>query len=160
MGILTALALIISLFESLAPPIIPILPFAKVGISQIIILTTLIILSPFDATVVLIIRSALVAVFIGNPSMMLYSIPAGMISLILMAILLRTRKFSIIIISMTSGAIHNLIQLGVAALITRSWAVFFYAPYLMIFGAVAGLFTGLVCYILIKRLPDRLLTIE
>lgn len=159
-GILTALALIISLFESLLPPIIPVLPFARIGVSQIIILAALIILGPAEAAVVLLVRSVLVAIFIGNPSMMLYSIPAGLVSLSLMTLLLKSRKFSVIIISMASGAVHNLIQLGAAAFITKSSAVFFYAPYLMVFGAVAGIVTGLVCFIVIKKLPDKLLTFE
>lgn len=156
-GILTALALIISLFEALLPPIIPILPFAKVGLSQIVILSALIILGPFEASVVLLVRSLLVAIFVGNPSMMLYSIPAGIISLALMTGLLKSKSFSIIAISMASGAIHNLVQITVASFITKSTAVFFYAPYLMIFGAIAGVVTGLACYILIKKLPERLL---
>lgn len=153
LAIFSAMALILALFEYLLPPIVPVLPFAKVGISHIIILAVLIIMRWNDALIVFTIRSVFLAIFTGNPSMLLYSIPAGLISLVIMMTLLKTRKFSIPAISMASGSIHNLVQIIVAAAITGSFAVFAYLPYLMVFGAIAGLVTGMVCYLLIKKLP-------
>jgi len=156
-GIFSSIALIIALFENLLPPIIPVLPYAKVGISLIVILAVLIMTGPFDALIVFFIRTVFSAIFAGNPSMLLYSIPAGLVSILTMILLLKTEKFGVPVISMASGAVHNLIQVIMAALITRSTAVFFYLPYLMTFGAVAGTVTGVVCYLLVKKLPLRLI---
>lgn len=157
LGIFTALALILSLFEYLLPPIIPVLPFARVGISQIIILFILILFGARDALIVLITRSVFVSIFQGNPSMLLYSLPAGIICLIIMYIMLKIDKFGIPAISMLSGAVHNLIQIIIAALITKSIAVFIYLPYLMTFGAIAGMVIGIIVYLLIKKIPINLL---
>jgi len=156
-AIFSALALILSLFESLLPPIIPVLPFARVGISHIVIIASILLIGTPEAFLVLLIRTFFVALFQGNPSALLYSLPAGIISLFIMYLLLRTRLFGAPAISALSGALHNLSQIIVAALVTGSLAVFIYLPYLILFGALAGLITGLISAILIKKLPENFL---
>lgn len=156
-AIFSALALIISLFESLLPPIIPVLPFAKVGISHIIIIASILLIGTPEALIVLLVRTFFAALFQGNPSALLYSMPAGLISLLLMYLLLKSDLFGAPAISALSGAMHNLIQILVAAIITNSVAVFVYLPYLMLFGSAAGLITGIISAILIKKLPENLL---
>ncbi|MGI6700992.1 MAG: Gx transporter family protein [Christensenellales bacterium] len=155
-GVFTAVALIISLFEYLLPPIVPVLPYARAGISNIIILGAIFLIGVKEAYLIIIIKSVLTAVFMGNPQMILYSLPSGLISLTLMCLLIKTSKFSLTAISMSGGAVHNLVQLGVAAAITQSFAVFVYTPYLTGFGAVAGVATGIAGYMLIKKFPDKL----
>lgn len=155
-AIFSATALIISLFENLLPPILPILPFAKVGISHIIILAAIIMLGKGEAMIVFAVRTVFVAIFSGNPTMLLYSLPAGLVSLLIMILLLKSGKFGLPAISAASGSMHNLVQICIAALITRSAAVFAYLPYLMTFGAIAGIVTGIVCCALIKKLPSKI----
>jgi heptaprenyl diphosphate synthase len=47
---------------------------------------------------------------------------------------------------------HNLGQLAVAILVTRTWAVAVYLPVLMLSGILAGSFTGLCAQFLLGRL--------
>ena len=84
--------------------------------------------------------------------MILYSLPASLISTLIGVLMLATRKLSIPAVSILSATVHNLIQLCVAALMTSA-LVFGYAPYFVIAGSVSGLITGVAAYILIRYLP-------
>lgn len=61
-------------------------------------------------------------------------------------------KNQIWLCSPVSAIFHNLGQLLVAAALMGTWVVMAYLPYLMIAGAVSGLFTGLCAQFLIGRL--------
>ncbi len=152
------MALVISLFESLMPPILPMLPFAKIGLSQIIILIALVLLGTRDALIIFAIRTIFMGIFIGNISILMYAIPAGLVSIAFMWVTLTSGKLSIIAISACSASLHNLVQLIMASFIMESGAVFAYLPYLMTFGAIAGSITGFISYLVITKLPISLIT--
>ena len=61
-------------------------------------------------------------------------------------------KNQIWLCSPVSAIFHNLGQLLVAAALMGTWVVMAYLPYLVIAGAVSGLFTGLCAQFLIGRL--------
>lgn len=151
LGILTALALIIGFVENMLPPVFAMVPYARLGLANIIVLLVLVLYGIQEGLIVLFIKIVLLAVFAGNPSMIIYSFAGGMLSIITMWLLTYFQKNSLAAISAAAGVMHNLGQVMVAALVTKNIGVFVFLPHLMLFGGLAGIITGIVCHIIIKR---------
>lgn len=153
-----AVALIISIVESFIPPIIPMLPMIKLGLSNVVILFTYIVFGGKIAYFVLICRCFLVALFSGNLFSLAFSMPAGILSLMVGIMLVRMDKNSIIIVSSVSAIMHNVVQIFIASIITNSASVFMYLPYLFVIGGASGMLTGFITMLLIKKMPSSLFT--
>ncbi len=155
-GILIAVSLILFIVENQLPTLIPI-PGIKLGLSNIIILFALLYLSPKETFLILVSRIILSALLTSAPSTLLYSFAGGLGCLIAELILLKTLdKEYIIAISPTGATVHNIFQLVVAFLITKTSEVFFYLPILIISGIITGLFTGLCIYFLDKKAGKKI----
>lgn len=152
LGVLTGLAIIIGFVENMMPPIFAMLPYVRLGLANIVILLALVVYGVKESSTILIIKIIMLAIFSGNPSMALYSLCGGIFSIIIMRLLLIFRKNSLAAISAAGGVLHNFGQVCVAALIIKNISVFVFLPHLMLFGALAGIITGIVCFIIIKRL--------
>ena len=151
-AILTSFALISFLLESLLPPIF--IPGARIGVSNIFILTTAILLGAPYAYFTLIAKTLLGSIFAGNISAVLYSLPSGLIALTIELLALKlTLRVSITSISVVGAVVNNLIQNVVFCLITGVWEYMSYTPYLIIIGALSGLIVGIIVYFIIKVLP-------
>jgi len=150
LALLTAIALTIFLVEAQVP--IPITG-VKLGLSNIVSLFALCLLGPWDALAVLVLRCSLGCVLAGQPSTFLYSITGGLLSLAVMILL---RKFTtdkqIFIVSVFGGIFHNIGQILVAVLITKTPGIALYLPILLIAGILAGVFTGFAAQYLIQHL--------
>lgn len=147
----SALAMIIGFVESMLPPIIPALPFIRIGLSNVIILVVLLIFNLPCALTISLIKSILIPIFIGNPLMIAYSLPASLISVLVSYFLLLIRKNSLPFISIISALFHNFIQLLVAYLII-DFGVFAYIPYLTFLSISCGFLVGLVATFLFKAI--------
>lgn len=156
LGILLAFALIITLIESYIPPVIAVLPYAKLGLANVVIFATFIICGVWQGYAVLLLKCLLGAVFAGNISMVMYSMPAGLVSYTVIILLFQTKLFGVVGLSVLSAVLHNLVQLAVATAIIGS-SVLIYLPYLMLAGAIAGLVTGTALRYIIKYVPTRVL---
>ena len=152
-AIFLSLALMLSIIENMLPPIVPFLPQAKIGIANIVILTSILLLGKWQALVIVIMRALINAIFSGNPVAFIYSFTAGVISYGVMVGLVRTRVLSLVAISCLSAMVHNFVQVCVAAVMTETSAVFVYLPYLAVIGGTAGAFIGLACHYIIKKYP-------
>lgn len=154
-GILSALAIISFLIESLFPPLI--IPGARLGISNIFIILSLLLLGRTYAIAVLIVKITLGSLLSGNVSSMLYSLPAGLISICAEILLLSfAKRFSLIAISVVGAVINTTVQNTVFCLITGATEYFIYLPYLALTGIIAGLAVGFAVYLIIKLLPKTL----
>jgi heptaprenyl diphosphate synthase len=152
-GLLSALALISFMLESLLPPLF--IPGARLGVSNIFILLSAVILGTPYAVFTLLIKTVLGSVFSGNISSLLYSLPAGVISLVIELVLLKkTNLFSLPAISMLGGLINNILQNTTFCLVTGVWDFMAYSPYLVLIGAIAGLFIGFTVHLIVKILPN------
>lgn len=151
-----ALALIVSLIESMIPPIVPALPYAKIGIGNVVLLACFLLVGTLDGYVVLVLRCLLTAVFSANMASLAWSLPSALAAYLVMTLLYKTKLFSVCGVSVVGGIVHNLMQICVASLIVGK-SVFVYLPYMMLAGAIAGIVTGLVCYFIVKSLGDRFL---
>lgn len=157
LGILAAMCSLIGYLESLMPAIFPFLPFAKIGLSNIVILFTMIVYSPLEGFLVLGPKCIIVGLLSGNPMMILYSVAGGVLSMLAMFGLLKCKLFSLPAVSSVGGFTHCFGQICVACLLSGSSAPFYYLPHLGIFGAIAGIITGLLVYLVVKKLPMTLI---
>ena len=152
-ALLTAASLIVFVVENAFPPLI--LPGAKLGLANLFTLLTLVVLTPIDALIIFLIRAVLGNIIVGNPSALLYSIPAGLIALAVSAVLIRLcmDKISIVAISVASAVTHNVVQNLVFCLTSGSTAVLSYTPYLALLGVLSGVIVGAAAYFILRYLP-------
>ena len=152
-SVLCAMSLISFMLENLLPPLF--LPGAKIGLSNIFTLFTLVVYTPIDAILLVIIRTTLGSIIVGNISSLIYSLSAGLCSIIISSILITYvhPKISLISISIVSAIIHNIIQTLVFSIITNSTSMLFYLPYFALIGILSGVIVGAVVYLVIHKLP-------
>lgn len=150
-GMMIALALVFSYLESFIPinALIPI-PGVKLGLSNIVVLFALYTMKPIDAFVISIIRILIAGFLFGNPMTIAYSIVGGMLSLLIMWLLKKT-KLSIIGVSMVGGICHNMGQLIVAVVLTETLRIAYILLVLLISGMVTGLLMGIVANLVVDR---------
>lgn len=155
LSVVTALALIAFMIESLFPPLF--LPGAKMGISNIFTLLALLLFGFGDAFVVLVVRTVLGSIFMGNISSLMYSFSAGFASLVASAILIKWvfPKISIISISVASAVLHNIVQNLVFCLVSKTPQMISYMPYLALIGILAGTIVGVAVKLIISYVPLR-----
>lgn len=154
-GLLTALALVLSLMERLFPlsAAVPV-PGIKLGLANVVTLFALTRLGKRDAFAVLLVRVVLASVFMGSVTSFLFALFGGVLALAVMALLLpfEGRWFSIPGISAAGAAAHNIGQIGAAMLVLRSVYVAAYLPLLLVSALVMGLVTGLTCRATLEHL--------
>ena len=100
------LALIFTYVEVLIPYNLGI-PGVKLGLANLVILIALYRMDVRYALMIDLIRILLAGLMFSGLFAMLYSLAGGMISLLVMALLQRTGKFSMIGVSMAGGVSHN-----------------------------------------------------
>ncbi len=150
-GLLVALAFILSYVESLLPVVG--VPGVKLGLANLVVLVALYALSSRDALVCAVLRIVLVGFTFGSPASMLYSLAGGMCSFLVMSVLKRTDKFSILGVSVAGGVCHNLGQLAVAMLVLRTPPLLWYLPVLLASGVLTGTLIGVAVRLCLPKLP-------
>lgn len=156
-GVLTALALIFSYIEFLVP--LPIaIPGIKLGLANIVCLVCLYALGEKHAFLINVTRIALAALLFGSVFSALYALAGGVVSFAVMALLKRTKRFSVCGVSMAGGVFHNLAQLAVAGLLVESAQVFYYFPVLLLSGMATGIGIGILATLILRSIArDALL---
>ena len=150
-ALLTALALVFSYIEYLLPLNFGI-PGVKLGLANIVVVLALYYLGPKYGLYINIARICLAALLFGNMFSALYALAGGLVSLAVMVLLKRTDKFSLTAVSAAGGVLHNLAQICVAAAITRTAGIFGYFPVLLLAGLATGIFNGIVCILVLRKL--------
>ena len=100
-GLLTALALVLSYLESLIPPLW--VPGVKLGLPNLAVVFALYRLGWKDACAISLARVVLVTLLFGNGAALAYSIAGAALSLSLMGLLKKTRKFSTVGVSVAGA---------------------------------------------------------
>ncbi len=150
-ALLTALALVFSYIEFLLPLNFGI-PGVKLGLANIVVVLALYWLGPRYGLYINIARICLSALLFGSLFSALYALAGGLVSLAVMILLKRTDKFSLTAVSAAGGVLHNLAQICVAAAITRTAGIFGYFPVLLLAGLATGIFNGIVCILVLRKL--------
>lgn len=151
LGVLTALALIFSYIEFLIP--LPIaIPGIKLGLANIVVLVCLYALGEKYAFLINVTRIALAALLFGSVFSALYALAGGLVSFAAMALLKRTKRFSVCGVSMAGGVFHNLAQLSVAGFLAESAQVFYYFPVLLLSGMATGIGIGVLATLMLRSI--------
>ena len=143
LGLFLCLAIIINLIESLIPSII--VPGARLGFSNIVIMVILYKYGFKESLIVLILRILLVGVFRGTllsyPFYM--SLFGGLSSILVMKAVKSIKLFTEIGVSVCGAVMHTLAQICVAIVMFDTIEISFYLPYLLIISLVTGVIVGL-----------------
>ena len=155
MSLLTAIALIIFTVEAQIPSLAPI-PGVKLGLANIIIVYGMFTLGPAPTFMILICRVFLSSIFSGQMMTLFYSLGGGILCFIAMFAMRNFVTIKQMWVCSAVGAIfHNIGQIIVAILITRTLGLVAYLPILFVSGILAGILTGICAQLLVMRLPDR-----
>lgn len=155
-ALFTAAALILSVVESLLPPLMPFAPGAKMGLGNLVTLLAVIILGYSDAYLILALRCLLGSIFGGNVAALMYSVPAGIISLSIEILIYHFlyRWVSIMGISFVGALTHNFVQVAVASLMVGT-SLAPILPLMLFASIIAGLGIGMVTFVTVKYLPKK-----
>nr|WP_276939244.1 Gx transporter family protein [Helcococcus sueciensis] len=146
-ALLVAMALAVSLVERLIP--LPfVMPGAKLGLSNMVILVTLILYGFKRGMLVAVLKSVLLMMIIGFGPSFIYSFSGAVFSTIMMWIAykyfsINFKIFSVIGVSIIGAVSHNFAQVTAAAYILKSLMLYTYFPFLTLIAIVTGYFVGL-----------------
>ncbi|MBD5508402.1 MAG: Gx transporter family protein [Lachnospiraceae bacterium] len=146
LGLFLALALILSYVESLIPFSFGI-PGIKLGLPNLIVLLLLYDETGNGAREALLVnglRIVLSGFLFSNLYAILYALAGAAFSFLVMLLGRRTKRFSMVGVSILGGVFHNIGQILVAMLVVETFAVAYYVPFLIIAGTVTGAILGLV----------------
>lgn len=156
LALLAAMALALQWFESLLPPIVPAIP-VKLGLANIFTLYALLRLSRSEALAVAALRCLLFPLVSGAVSGFFYAAAGSLLSWAVMAALLplvNRDLLSPIGLSVAGAFCFNLGQ-SIVGFVTVGRAMLAYFPYMGLLSVPAGLATGLMCLLLLRRLAGQ-----
>lgn len=159
LALLIAMASVLHVVESWLPLPLPV-PGIKLGLANMVALLVIVIFGWRDAIYVAILRVFLASLFAGiflGPAFAM-SVSGALMSTIVMAIIYYYwhATFSFIGISIIGAVIHNVVQIGVAALFVSSMTLLWYLPYLILFALPTGFATGLTTIHFLAKVPKQI----
>lgn len=147
-----ALALIFSYVEVLIPVPVPV-PGVKLGIANLVIIIAVYRMGFRYAFTINCVRIVVAGLLFSGVFGMIYSFAGGILSILVMYGLYRTKLFSMVGISMAGGVAHNLGQLATACIIVSNISLLSYFPVLLFSGLISGILIGILAFTIEKRLP-------
>lgn len=151
-AMLSCLALIFSYIEFLIPIDFGI-PGIKLGLANLLIVIALYGLEWKYALTINIVRIILSGLLFSGVFGVIYSLSGGLLSFLVMVILKKTKKFSIVGVSMAGGVFHNLGQILMAAKLVSNIKIFYYFPVLLFLGMATGILIGFTAHYLAIKMP-------
>ncbi len=144
LSLLVALGVAVGFVETMIPLPIPV-PGARLGLSNVVVLTSLLVFGKKEGFLVAALKSVLLMLVTGNVMSFFYSFTGSIFSCLAMigAISWLRPKISSIGVSLIGASFHNLGQVSVAAVIISNWRIFAYLPLLLLLGIFTGFFVGL-----------------
>jgi len=142
-GIFASLAILMGYIEAVFPIPLPV-PGIKLGLSNVIVLLALYLMSAKDAFGISIIRVFVSALLFRGFLGLWYSLAGAILSFIVMVIAWKSQKLSVIGVSVLGGVFHNIGQMIIAYIILERGVVMYLVPFLMISGIVTGFGIGIV----------------
>lgn len=147
LGLMLALALILSYVESLIPFSFGMIPGIKLGLPNLIVLLLLYekpnTVGEREALLVNVLRIVLSGFLFSNLYAILYALAGAAFSFSAMLLGRRSKRLSMIGVSVLGGVFHNVGQLLVAMAVVETLAVAYYVPFLIVAGTVTGAVLGI-----------------
>lgn len=153
LSLLVAIGLGLGLFESMMPlPFIA--PGAKLGLSNMVILITLVVFGGKDAFMVGVLKSLVLTLVTGSVTSLFYSFSGSVLSCLTMYLIYKyfSNIFSLIGVSIFGAMAHNFAQVLVACLIMNNFRTFSYLPILQLTSLFTGYFVGLTSRFAVNNL--------
>lgn len=156
MGLLFALAMVLSFMESMIMPIFGLPPGVKLGLSNIVVMYCMVYMG-FASAAQLALLKGLFAFLTRGATACLLATMGGLFSIIIMFVLraLLKDKVNYYTLSVFGALFHNIGQLTGSSIIFGTSMVMYYLPILAISAVIMGLITGAVLTVVIPAL-DRL----
>jgi len=161
LSLLIAGAMVLSIIESMIPlPFIA--PGAKLGLTNIVTLTVLMIFGFKDAMLVSALRCILLMFVAGNPISFIYSITSGILSVVVMYISCKyfSKYLSLIGISVLGAMTHNASQITVAAIMFENLNMYTYLPIMSLVSIFTGCFVGYTSIYIVDNLNKNLIKLK
>ena len=155
-SLLVSIGLALSVLESAIP--LPIaMPGAKLGLSNMVVLVTIVVFGFKDGIKVSMLKSAVLMLITGSISSFIYSLSGAILSCIVMFIIYRyfSRNFSLIGVSIFGALAHNFAQVSVASAMMNNARIYSYLPFLMLLSLFTGYFVGLTSIYIVKNLKSN-----
>ena len=149
-GLLLALAVLFGYVEAIIPVPMPV-PGMKLGLANIVIVTILYLAGWKEAIVISALRVLIIGFLFGNLFSISYALAGTALSILGMALVRKTRRFSVVSVSALGGVLHNCGQILVATLVVIGFPWKWYLPVLMLAGLGAGIVTGFLNRLIIPR---------
>nr|WP_295776954.1 Gx transporter family protein [uncultured Intestinibacter sp.] len=164
LGLMVGYSLILYILETYIPnPFIVFFPGAKLGLTNIITLVSLLIFGFKETFIIVTVRVILSSIFAGPMSYLLFSIGGAYLSLIVMFLVNKIKGFSVIGVSIAGAIAHNIGQLLVASILVENLLMITYLPFMLVTSLVTGLFVGIVsqfCYSKMDRIKDSFINMR
>ena len=153
-AILTSLSIIAFTIENLFPPVF--LAGARIGVSNIFILLSTILLGIPYGYASLVLKILIGSLFSGNLMSVMYSLPAGLISLsVEIIVIFFIKKTSVVSASIVGAVLNSTVQNLIFCLVTNTLNYLVYLPYLALISVLSGLIIGFTVYLLVKYIPNK-----
>lgn len=151
-GMLTSLMLVLGLVERQFP-ITAAIPGVKLGLANSVLLYSLYMLGIKQSFILMLLKALMSWLIYTNMNAMLYSLGGGLLSLLVMILLFKTKGVSIIGVSALGAVFFNVGQILVAVLMLNTPQLLLtYLPILMVSGVITGILTGVVAQMVMKHM--------
>ena len=144
LSLLVSIGLALSVLEAGIP--LPItIPGAKLGLSNMVILITLVIFGFKEGLIVGVLKSIVFVLVTGSISSLFYSLSGAILSCFTMYFVYKfcSKVFSLIGVSIFGAIAHNIGQVTVAVLMMNNSRIYSYLPILLLMSLFTGYFVGL-----------------
>ncbi|MBU5427220.1 Gx transporter family protein [Tissierella pigra] len=157
LSLLVSVGLGLSVLES-AMPLPVTIPGAKLGLSNVVILVTLVIFGFKESFIVGVLKSIVLMFVTGSPSSLIYSLSGAILASITMYIVYKyfSKVFSLIGVSIFGAVAHNIGQVSMASLMMYNSRIYSYLPILLLMSLFTGYFVGLASMFITKNLEKSL----
>jgi heptaprenyl diphosphate synthase len=156
-GIFLAFILVMGLLERMVP-LDFLVPGARLGLSNVVVLTAVYLFRFRVALLLVILKCALLSMLAGGPSSFIYSISGSLLSLVAMWLLVRifSERISPVGVSAAGAACHSAGQVLAACFVLENMGMLAYLPPLLLISLISGVFVGVI----VQRVVPRLRALE
>lgn len=151
MGLLLAFALILSYIESLLPLSFSI-PGIKLGLANLAVLLGICLIGYREALLLAVSKAVICGFLFGNLSMIVYSLAGAVLSFVIMAVMVKSGRFHLPVVSMAGGVMHNMGQVLTAYLVIKTYGLLYYVPILILAGIITGTLIGIAASLVMPYL--------
>ena len=156
LSMLLAISVILSLIESFIPIFNGIVPGLKIGLANLVVIFALYMYSFKDAIYLSVLRVFLVGILrTGLFSItFFFSLTGALLSIIVMYLLKKYTKLSIVGVSVSGAIAHSVGQIIIAILFLNNINIIYYLPILLIGSVASGIVIGITASKVLEYLKD------